>query len=155
MTADLINTLGLATFCAIALCIAAFDLRKMRIPDALSISLIGLFICLCVLDMPSDIFGRLALSIAVFVLSFFAFARRMMGGGDVKIMTALALFVPIGALAEIALLFSATLIFGTVFVILARKFLPAKPNWAFLNTKRMPMGLCIGLGAFLAPFVVS
>ena len=154
MSSEFVDAIGLTTFCTIALCIIAFDLRKMRIPDALSFTLLGLFIGSCVLEMPADIFGRLALSATVFVLSFVAFARRMIGGGDAKIMTALAFFVPIGALAEIALLFSATLILGTLFVILARKVLAPKPNWAFLQTSRMPMGVCIGSGAFFSPFVV-
>jgi len=155
MTLDVVNNIGLVLFSGIALCIVFFDLRQMRIPDILSVALFCLFAGMCIAEVPSDILGRIALSIAVFMLSFIAFARRMMGGGDVKIMTVLALFVPLAALPEIALLFSATLLTGIALVVLARRYVQPRADWAFLGTRRMPMGVCIGLGALIAPIVVA
>lgn len=155
MTEQFLLMVGQIVFLSVALCIVAYDLRQMRIPDILSVILVSLFVALCTIDAPEDFWARLGLSATVFTLGFIAFARRMMGGGDVKIMTALALFVPVSALAETALVFSATLFLGTVLVLVARRIFPSSESWAFLNTKRMPMGLPIGLAAVVLPVALA
>ena len=123
-----------------------FDLRHMRIPNQLSIILIALFAGLALTLPMSEIGVRLVQSVVVFVFCFTFFALRLMGGGDVKILACLALFVPLSQAAEIVLGFSAGLMGCTLLIVLARKALRFNgSDWAFLNTGKMPMGVPIGL----------
>lgn len=156
MTASVMLVTGQIALAVIALSIIYFDLRFMRIPDRLSLLLLGLFAAQCVaFGFPADVWMRLAVCLIVFGLGFVAFGARMLGGGDVKIMTALALFVPVHALAHVALTLSATLLLGTGVVVAVRWVNPAWSGWSFLRTSRMPMGVSIGAAALIAPLVLA
>ena len=131
---------------AVLAAVIYFDLRHMRIPNQLSLILIVLFAGLALTLPMSEIAVRLAQSMVVFVFCFTFFALRLMGGGDVKILACLTLFVPLSHASEIMLGFSAGLMGCTLLIVLARKVLRSDgSDWAFLKTAKMPMGVPIGM----------
>lgn len=133
---------------SVILCLAIFfDLRKLRLPDGLSLALLVLApLHLAGLETWGALGWQLGFALCVFVALFAAFAFRLLGGGDVKLLTALAIFVPINQIAAISLTFSGALVAGILFVLVARHLQGGKPsNWAFLTSNKLPMGLSIGL----------
>lgn len=128
-----------------------FDLRQMRIPDALSFILLGLFALSAFTLSPEEMGIRLAQGAVLFMLGFLAFMFRLIGGGDVKILSALALFIPLDQIGALMLLFSATLIVGVCSIVFCRHLLhPEHTQWEFLKTRQLPMGLPIGSAGIIA-----
>jgi prepilin peptidase CpaA len=88
---------GLVAALAIALLVAAFtDLRSRRIGNWLTGSIaLGapLFWWACGLALWPDIALQLAVALATFAVLAALFAMRAMGGGDVKLLTALSLWI--------------------------------------------------------------
>lgn len=123
-----------------------FDLRYMRLPNPISLTMVGLFFILAPFTMEiSDIFWRVTVAAIVFGIGLAAFATRLVGGGDVKVLAALMLFIPMHLLATFFLLFGVCLLFGTLLVVTLRKTMTPNKSWAFLSAAgRFPMGLAIG-----------
>ena len=98
---------GLLAALAIALLVAAFtDLRSRQIANWLT-SAIALgaplfWIASGLLPWP-DIAMQIGVALAAFVVLAGLFAIRAMGGGDVKLLTALALWVPLSQFLELLL----------------------------------------------------
>ena len=88
---------GLLTALAIALLVAAFtDLQRRQIDNWLNAAIAlaaPLFWISSGLTLP-EIGSQLALALGTFVVLAGLFALRAMGGGDVKLLTALALWIP-------------------------------------------------------------
>ncbi len=82
---------------AIALLIAAFtDLRRRQIDNWLNAAIAALapvYWWACGLHLWPDVVLQLGVALAAFVVLAGLFALRMMGGGDVKLLTALALWL--------------------------------------------------------------
>lgn len=95
-----IFTYGLLAGLAIALLVAAFtDLRRRQIDNWLNLAIVLTAPLLWLASDQTwvDIAFHLAIAITVFVLLAAMFALGAMGGGDVKLLTALALWIePIG-----------------------------------------------------------
>jgi prepilin peptidase CpaA len=91
---------GLLAFLAIALLVAAFtDLRSRTIANWLNGAIaLGapLFWIASGLSLWPGVALQLGVALAAFVVLAGLFAIRAMGGGDVKLLTALALWVPLG-----------------------------------------------------------
>ncbi|MBT0957525.1 prepilin peptidase [Alphaproteobacteria bacterium KMM 3653] len=124
------------------------DLRMMRIPNILPLLFLGLFAITLPFSEPfAQTLTRVAIAGGVFVLGFIGFAFRLLGGGDVKSLPAILLFVPTALMSHFMLALSAGLILGIAGLTLAR--LAAKgrqTGWRSLtDTKRFPMGLSFGL----------
>jgi prepilin peptidase CpaA len=94
------NTLhyGLLIALAIALVVAAFtDMRHRRIDNWLNLAIaLGapLFWWASGLSLWPGVALQLGVALAAFVVLAGMFALKMMGGGDVKLLTALALWIP-------------------------------------------------------------
>ncbi len=88
---------GLAGVLAIALLIAAFtDLRRRQIDNWLNAAIAALapvYWWACGLHLWPDVVLQLGVALAAFVVLAGLFALRMMGGGNVKLLTALALWL--------------------------------------------------------------
>jgi prepilin peptidase CpaA len=88
---------GLAGVLAIALLVAAFtDLRRRQIDNWLNAGIAALapvYWWACGLHLWPDVALQLGVALAAFVALAGLFALRMMGGGDVKLLTALALWL--------------------------------------------------------------
>lgn len=90
---------------AVMLVVAATgDIRTRRIPNKLNLAIALLAAPFWVLSgyaLWPDIAAQLALGAGVFLAFALLFQLGMMGGGDVKLLAALALWLPVGALVKL------------------------------------------------------
>ena len=89
------NLLPAILVCAALLCViaaAAFDIARFEIPDTLSIVLAALGLAFGALTPGFAWLSHLAAPVLVFTLGLLAFARGWLGGGDVKLWTATAVW---------------------------------------------------------------
>lgn len=137
-----------------ALCLAIIwsDLKMMRIPDWISVGLVGLFAFWVMLDFGAfAIVPRLVMAGVIFCICFGLFAARLMGGGDTKVIPALALFAAPAHLSAILLLFSACLLSSIVVILAARRWLSAPVGHrGALHSQKLPMGVAIGATGLIA-----
>jgi len=85
--------------------VAWSDLRSMRIPNALSLATVALFVLAALIATPGDLMGRCVMAGSVFAIGFAAFCLRIVGAGDVKFLAALILFVPVQLLPLFGIVF--------------------------------------------------
>lgn len=144
-----------ATFMGLCVATILFDLRDMRIPNVISLAYLALFVVWAALAW-SDIAlaSRLGLSAVVFAVTFALFALRLMGGGDTKVLSAMALFIPIEHASSIVLLFSLCLLASIAVVLALRAVVDGGGSqWAVLSRAKLPMGLAIGATGLIAQAV--
>ena len=138
--------------------VAAGDFHAMRIPNWLVLAMVTLFALasLAVLDLP-QIGWRFATAGIVLVVGFVTFLAGAFAGGDVKALTALALFVPTDqqSLALFGLTLSASLLIGIVSMTLLRSTLghPGSPHASLATARGYPMGISIALAGLLFPAI--
>ncbi len=124
---------------------AASDLRELRIPNLLSIAAVVLFIGCAPFVAFDEILLRLLSVAAVFAVGFMLFALRILGGGDVKLLSALMLFIPTSSLMAFGYVFSASMLVGIVLIAALRKR-PVRmaEDWASVQQPNtLPMGISI------------
>ena len=140
------------------LLLAAYcDLRFLRIPNIISLAILAIFVVSVLIGTPADLMTRLLAAVVVFGLGFLAFAFRLIGGGDVKLLSALVLFVPTHGLTLFANLFSAALLVGVASIIALRRSPSiSKVDWKSLSQpKAFPMGLSIALAGLTFPIAIG
>lgn len=134
------------------------DLRRMRIPNILSIVAIGLFLISAPFFLTMDeVLMRVMAAGAAVLIGFAMFAFRMVGGGDVKIFAALMLFVPVPTISLFMLLFSAAMIFGMALMPVLRA-LPNAGSLGWVSLKPgagFPMGISIAISGLAHPVVIA
>lgn len=141
----------------VLIAVAYTDLRYLRIPNFLGIVAIALF----VLTAPFLTLGELGLRIvgatSVFCIGFVLFAIRLVGGGDVKFLSAFFLFIPSGTYALFAFNFSSSMLLGIMFVLALRatRFHQNLSLVAIETKGAFPMGISIALSGFAHPFWVA
>jgi prepilin peptidase CpaA len=158
---SLLTSLLVAIFPIAMAFAAANDLFTMRIPNVISLALVGGFVALALLTrMPLETFGvHLACAFAVLALTFTLFAFRLLGGGDAKLMAAGALWMGSGyVLPFIALV---TIWGGALCLLILgyRRAIPADlwplPGWAqrlHVTGGPIPYGIAIaGAGLMVFP----
>lgn len=132
---------------------AISDLRSMVIPNAVSIGLVLLFLAHGMLSLSAIAIGQAAaIALLVFLACATLFAFRLMGGGDVKFMAAVALwagpehafpFVLVttlaGGILSLVVLIMATSPFGVLLIPFTR-FRGGRKNYV------LPYGIAIALG---------
>lgn len=135
------------------------DARELRIPNRFSAAILGLFGVYAALALtPSAAFVALALAAATLCLTFLAFTRGLLGGGDAKLLSAcmawagpayafefLAVTALAGGLVAVALVSPLT----------ARAAAAVRREWpdaAADGKAAMPYGVAIATGAL---FVVA
>ena len=140
----------------ILIAVAYCDLRFMRIPNVLSVLILAIFVTALLIDPPDDLLARLAVAAAVFGLGFTGFCFRMLGGGDVKILSAVMLFVPLHSLGLFAYIFSAALLVGIAAILTLRRLpLATDHRWKSISgSTRFPMGVSIALAGIVHPLAV-
>jgi prepilin peptidase CpaA len=149
-------------FCFFALVILAaiYDISAFRIPNKVSLGIAALFPLHVLLSpTPVDWPGSLIAASAVFLIGFGLFARGMVGGGDVKLLGATALWAGTKLiLPELAVMAVAggVLAAGTLFLQLARSrrndgaLLVSGPSIAGAAQTKLPYGVAIAAGALYA-----
>ncbi|MFN3805611.1 prepilin peptidase [Asticcacaulis sp.] len=138
---------------------AISDLRSMIIPNRLSVILSGSFFPAALLlgVAPLSLAIHTGIGFAILVLGFAAFAFKVLGGGDAKLLAATALWF--NADGVLAFLIYTALVGGgfTLVLLLARQTLqiytPTLPQWlqTLLKPKGdIPYGVAICAGGLLA-----
>lgn len=137
------------------------DLRSFTIPNWISIALCALF-PIAVLTSPIEIdwLWAITLSGGVLIVGFLLFALGGLGGGDVKLISALCLWAGLGSI--IPFLFATVLAGGVLVpIILFREVLSMPEDAGSLNRKirkalrarlKIPYGVAISLGSLLIFF---
>lgn len=139
----------LGLLAALLVAAAVFDLHRREIPNTIVVAV-------AVLAIPfwwasglapwPGVATQLGVALVVFALFAFAFARGWMGGGDVKLLTALALWLPLNAL--LALLFIMSVAGGVLTIAIVA--------WSRLQrsgaTPEIPYGVAI---AFAGLWLIS
>ncbi len=129
-----------------------YDLRQMRIPNWLNgaLGLVFLATALAVHPLP-EIGWRIAGALLVLVVGFGFFSLGRMGGGDVKMLAACALFVPAIHAGLVLQLLAVALAVGLGAIHLGRLAIGERPTeWRSLRKgARFPMGVSIA-GATIA-----
>lgn len=129
------------------------DLTRMKIPNALSLAAMAVFAAAAAVAPPDDLLPRLAIAAAVLAIGFGSYVFGLFGGGDVKMLSALLLFVPVSTLPLFAYVFSASMVAG-ITVVLALRRLPAarRPGWKSVSgSTGFPMGLAIAMAGIAHP----
>lgn len=141
----------------ILVAVAYNDLRYMRIPN----TLVGIAIALFLLTTPligwHEAGYRLIAGLLVFGIGWITFALRWFGGGDVKMLAALVLFVPSQTYSVFAWNFSMSMLVGISLILLLRR-MPGNANLGCLGISsvgKFPMGISIAGAGLIHPFVVN
>ncbi len=140
----------------VLLAVAWSDLRHMRIPNTLSIIALVLFVLSAIVLPPPDIVVRVVVAAVVFAIGFAGFSLGLWGGGDVKILAALLLFIPVTTLQLFCYVFSASMLAG-ICVILGLRRIPAVEGlgWKSVSgSTKFPMGISIATAGLLHPLAV-
>ena len=134
-----------AILAAMLIVAAAGDLRTRTIPNwlngAIALGAISFWIVSGIDPWP-DMASRLAVAAVVFVLFAIAFRFGAMGGGDVKMVTALSLWLPLGAVIKLLVIMS--LAGGVLTVAMLIRHRRAKAE----NALEIPYGVAIAFGGF-------
>ncbi|MCJ8507753.1 prepilin peptidase [Rhizobium lemnae] len=148
-----------AAFSACLIYAALSDFLTMKIPNWLSLALIILFIPAAWLsEMSAAAIGySLGVAVAVFAVCFLLFVLNVMGGGDAKLLTALALWF---GLTPALLVFLVNVAFAGGVLTLAILAIRWKSHWvtdrgvwlptSLTTTKKIPYGIAIAVGALMA-----
>ena len=143
------KTLFIDLLCAILafmlLWAAVIDIRTRTIANRLNLAIAlmaPLFWWATGVDLWPDAAIRIAVAIAIFVLFALAFQLGVMGGGDVKLAAALALWFPPGATVLLIVLMSLAGGVLTVIVMIEHKI---KKNQ---GRPEVPYGVAIAFGGF-------
>lgn len=125
-----------------------FDLRSLKLPNLLSIMMAALFVVAVSWSLPlPEVAWRFAAAFIVLIIGMGLNAAGLLGGGDVKVLSALTLFIPTqGWLSFVFVLCIATIV-GIAGLLIVRKLLRGrKVTWlGLVQSGRYPMGLSIGL----------
>ncbi len=136
---------GLLAMLAIALLHAAYtDIVRREIEDWLNVGIAlaaPLFWWACGLSLWPDVAVQLALGAGVFLFFAMMFALGAMGGGDVKLLGALALWFPWQVMAQVAILMSLVGAVLTIFVVAEHKMRRK------LGQPEVPYGVAIAIAA--------
>lgn len=121
------------------------DLRWMRIPNYISLIGIAIFLLTVPILEPSEAMWRLAASTGVFVIGFILFAMGYFGGGDVKLISVLALVVPTPIWGAMPMIFSGAMLVGMVTIGLWQRAPRLHAiGWVSVTARgRFPMGVSI------------
>lgn len=145
-------------FAGCVIAAAVNDARTLRIPNILSIAILGLFAIYAGLALtPTAVLGALALGIAALMAGYIAFARGLMGGGDAKLLAVcMAWAGPVHALELIFVTGIAGGVLGLALTLpaTARAAAPIKRGWPAAAASPdgvlrapMPYGVAIAAGA--------
>ncbi len=151
------DLIPLVMMAPILVLVAYYDMRFMRIPNGLSILGLLIFALTIPLLDGGEVIARLMTAGIVFAIGLGAFMMRWFGGGDIKILSVLLLFIPSQTLSLYALGFSASMLIGIAFILMLRSApWPANANWVVIRERgTFPMGISIALSGLVHPFLVG
>jgi prepilin peptidase CpaA len=137
---------------ALLACILAFsafsDARQLRIPNLHVVAVIGLFALAASFSLSwPDLAERLIAAGITFGIGFVLFALRLFGGGDVKMMSAMMLYIPASHLALYLFVFSCALLVSSLAItVLNHARSESLQNWEGFQTRgHIPVGVALFL----------
>ncbi|WP_167730285.1 prepilin peptidase [Terasakiella sp. SH-1] len=162
MSLVILNNLFVSAFVALLLVAAIEDLDDYRIPNFISLALIGLY-PLYVLTAPFEVYLGWSFGIAslFFLMGLGLFSLGIMGGGDVKLITLTALWVgPVGLIpfllgmalvggAMSLFMLSAPVRHSTAYVCVHMGLMRAQEK---ILTDKLPYGVAICAGGVFAAY---
>lgn len=124
---------------------AVSDLRGLKIPNKLALISVVVFCLTCPLLPFPEVVARLLAAAATFAVLIVMFALRLLGGGDVKILAALMLFIPSYSLPLFGFVLSIALLISIALLVLARAIVRATETGfaGFDANGAVPMGVPI------------
>ncbi|MBD3802347.1 hypothetical protein BMI90_14100 [Thioclava sp. L04-15] len=152
-----LQLLPLVALAPLLFMVAFSDLREMRIPNRLVLIALGLFVLCAPLLGWSEIGARLTVAGVTLAIGYVLFTLRAFGGGDVKFLTVLMLFVPSAAVAQFLIVFSVSLIIGSGIAIgLQRAPVAARLDWMTCRRRgKLPMGISLAMAGLALPYVLA
>lgn len=149
-------------FVAIIIAAAIIDVATYRIPHSLVLALIALFFVVALSHRNEvDWLSRLSAGIIVFGAGILLYSIRQMGAGDVKLLSALALWAGMFALVPLLFFISLCGLLGMLVIVLLRMLVPrflastadkrALPR-VLTKGQGIPYAVGIGPGAVIASF---
>lgn len=156
MSLEMMQFAPLVLITPLLVTMALCDLKDLKISNRLVLTMLAGFI----LSAPLFLSGheaayRAITGCAVFALGVAGFAFRLWGGGDVKAIAVLTLFVPGYSLLLFAFTFSASMALGMI-IVLTGRFLLGSPNfhWSALRPEAgYPMGVSIAMSGISLPWI--
>jgi prepilin peptidase CpaA len=149
---DLVQTGCLVLLAALLIAAAWLDLRTLHIGNVLSVAIAALFCVWAVTGLMADTYTLPAFGLSVacgaglFLLGAAAFAAGILGGGDVKLLSAVGLFAGPAGILELLLV---TALAGGLLGIAVLAGVPlgpvSSPGEATLR-RRLPYGPAIAVG---------
>lgn len=137
--------------------VAYFDLRYMRIPNVLVLVALAIFVLTAPMIGLQEAGLRLLAGVVIFAIGAGTFAMGWFGGGDVKMLAALMLFVPSQTYYLFAFNFSAALLLGIAFILTMRAA-PWMERTDFKGIRasgQFPMGISIAGAGLAHPFLIN
>lgn len=126
---------------------AVIDVWRRLIPDAIPLVLLALgSVQLVALGAWADALLRVAIALTVFAAGLAAFMAGILGGGDVKLGAATALWVPPPLLLDFALVVALTGGLLAVAVLVVRQIRARALGHALAATASVPYGAAIAAG---------
>ena len=125
---------------------AICDLWKFVIPNLLCLAVLGLFIVTALLS-PIEVnwWSHIGATVAVLVVGFGLFAKNWMGAGDVKLMTAIAIWMGFSDLPYFLVAMAiAGGVFSLVLLLLRRIFLSLRVKELLPRKLTVPRVLLVG-----------
>jgi prepilin peptidase CpaA len=137
---------------------AVSDALSYQIPNRFAVAIAFSFLAASLGGSLHEALTGLAIGAIVFAIGIALFARRLLGGGDVKLLAATALWVPPPLFAAFTLVTSlAGAALGIVMLSPLRRWLPAAPlrllsdgTTASALRQPMPFGVAIATGGLFA-----
>ncbi len=102
----IVSTLAIAIIICALLASSFIDLKKRIIPDELVILIAVCGLCACLSTRPSEIWLSLVIAAGVFIALAICHHCHWLGGGDVKLISALSLAVPVDQVGALILAIS-------------------------------------------------
>lgn len=163
LSAPIISQIAICGFAALAVAAAISDIRHLKIPNHYTLAIAVLFPAYALTtDTPVNWLGALAISGALLALGFPLFVKKMLGGGDAKLIAAVALWA--GPDLFLTFLLVTTVTGGTMALVLwlrHRLSRAATPGLIFLTEvdpgfakQPMPYAVAIAAGALYVAFTL-
>lgn len=145
----LLRNIVVFIFMGLLVSAAIVDLRRFIIPDTIVVALLALWPIWVALNGLGPIGYALLGGVGMFVLGLTLFAFGLMGGGDVKLMTVLALWAePSGLLTFLFYTSLAGGFLSIYWLLPLRRLVAPMIGWAEgqRNNKQIPYGVAISAG---------
>lgn len=140
----LVDFLALLVFNAILVCAAAYDVRHYRIPNLAPAMLAVAGLVLAAPDSLGEALSRTGSLALVGLITGALWLRGLLGGGDLKLLAACAVWIPLSSLPAFALaLGAASGIQGLAALLYARAVQRPAAGSASIGASHIPYGVSI------------